>query len=139
MFAREDDDLLEAPAFAKLATLMPDGAPQNTVMWFRREGGTLRMIAPAAARKARNLARDPRVSIVIDDPRNGYRYLDIRGRATVVLDDGQAREELRRIAARYIGASADAYVDSLSADARVLIVIHPESVRRHHGNPPGSR
>lgn len=138
MFMTSDATLLDGVTFAKLVTLMPDGAPQNTVMWFRSTGDTLRMIAPASSRKARNLQCDSRVAIVIDDPGNGYRYLEIRGRAELVADDDAAREELRHIATRYIGDSADDYVDSLSADPRVLIVIHPESVRRHHGNPPGA-
>lgn len=136
MFTEEDAAFLASPAFAKLATLMPDGAPQNTVMWFRHEGDSLRMIAPAASQKARNLELDSRVSVVVDDPENGYRYLDIRGRAVVLQDDRQARAELRRIAERYIGDSAGDYVDSLSADPRVLIVIRPDSVRRHAGRPP---
>jgi PPOX class probable F420-dependent enzyme len=123
--------LLDQPAFAKLATLRPDGAPQVTVMWYRRDGDTLRMIAPAHAAKVRNLARDPRVSVVVDDPDSDYRYVELRGRAEIVRDDGAARVELRRIATRYIAERADSYVDALSADPRVIIVVHPESVRAH--------
>lgn len=136
MFDKQDDELLESPAFAKLATLMPDGSPQNTVMWFRRDGDTLCMIAPASSRKVRNLDRDSRVAVVIDDPGNGYRYIDIRGHAEVRHDDAAARDELRRIAARYIDDRAGAYVASLSADPRVLIVIRADAVRSHQGKRP---
>jgi PPOX class probable F420-dependent enzyme len=138
VFSPDDDRLLEAPIFAKLATSMPDGSLQNTVMWFRRDDDTLRMIAPTASVKARNLMREPRCAVVIDDPSNGYRYIEIRGRAAVQQDDPAARSELRKIAARYIGEHADAYVDSLSSDHRVLIVIHPERVRSHSGRAPAA-
>jgi PPOX class probable F420-dependent enzyme len=136
MFSPEDLQLLDKPAFAKLATHMRDGSLQNTVMWFRCEGDTLRMIAPGSSVKARNLLRDPRCAVVVDDPDNGYRYIEIRGRAEVREDDAAARAELRLIAARYIGDSANAYVESLSAAPRVLIVIHVERMRSHSGQSP---
>lgn len=138
MFTEIDGPLLDSGSFAKLATLMPDGAPQNTVMWFRRAGNTLRMVAPAASRKALNLRRDPRVAVVIDDVENGYSYLELRGTAEVVNDDEAARRELRIIARKYIGDRADDYVASLSSDARVLIEISPSSVRRHLGQRPSA-
>jgi len=46
-----------------------------------------------------------------------------------VRDDAAARAELRRIAARYVGDKADEYVDALSSDPRVLIIIHPQHIR----------
>lgn len=139
MFSDNDLVLMERPVFAKLAMHMADGSLQNTVMWFRADAGILRMIAPEASMKARNLSRDPQCAVVIDDPANGYRYLEIRGRAEVVRDDTAARRELRRIAARYIAADADAYVDALSSEPRVMIVIHPERVRSHSGTTPAPR
>jgi PPOX class probable F420-dependent enzyme len=138
-FQDAERSLLDEPAFAKLTTLMEDGAPQTTVMWYRRVDDTLTMIAPAHVLKVRNIARDSRVAVVIDDPSNGYHYLQIRGKADVVRDDAAARAELRQVATRYVGDRADAYVDGLSDDPRVLIVIHPERVRLHAGTPPGER
>jgi PPOX class probable F420-dependent enzyme len=129
-------ELLDLPAFARLALRLPGGSLQNTVMWFRHDDGRLRMIAPAASLKARSLLRDPDVAVVVDHPDNGYQYLEVRGRAEIVQDDAAARQELRRIARRYIGDQADAYVASLSADPRVLIVIHPERVRFNAGRRP---
>jgi PPOX class probable F420-dependent enzyme len=128
--------LLDRPAFAKLALRLPDGALQNTVMWYRVEENTVRMIAPAASAKARALQRSPRVALVVDDPDNPYAYVEIRGRAHVIHDDAAARSELRRIAERYIGDGAGAYVDGLSGAPRVLVVVQPERVRHHVGSRP---
>lgn len=133
----EDHDLLERPAFAVLTTLAADGSPQSTVMWYRLDGDEVRMIAPASSVKARHIARDDRVTVVVSDPANPYAYVQIRGRAGLVRDDAAARDELRRIAARYIGERAGDYVESLSADPRVIIVVRADRVRGRHNQPPG--
>jgi PPOX class probable F420-dependent enzyme len=130
-----DRDLLERPAFAALAIKLPDGTLQNTMMWYRLVDDTLRMIAPAASAKARALQRSSRVAVAVHDPDNAYDYLEIRGHADVIADDGAARSELREIAKRYIGERADGYVDQLSDAPRVLLVIHADRVRRHRGAP----
>lgn len=126
----DDRQFLDQPGFARLATLMPDGSPQATVMWYRRDGDTITMVCPAAAQKPRNLERDPRVSLVVEDPESAFKYLEIRGNAEVVRDDSGARDELRRIARRYVGDRADGFVDDLSTDPRVLLVVHPRKINR---------
>jgi hypothetical protein len=131
VFDEAQSAFLDLPGFAKLATLGQDGSPHLTAMWHRCAGDTLRMIAPASAVKVRNIASDPRVSVIIDHPSNGYEYLELRGHAELVRDDAAARAELRLIAARYIGERADAFVDALSAEPRVLIVVHPRRVRAY--------
>lgn len=133
MFDDEQRAFLDLPGFAMLGTVAGDGSPHLTKMWHRCVGDTVRMIAPADAVKVRNLSADPRVSVIVEHPANGYDYLEIRGHAELMRDDAAARAELRRIAARYIGERADAYVDALSADPRVLIVVHPRRVRARIG------
>lgn len=136
-YANEDRELLERPAFGVLTTLSPAGSPQSSVMWYRLDGDDLRMIAPAASVKARHIARDGRVTVVVTDPANPYAYVEIRGHASLVHDDASARAELRRIAARYIGEAAERYAGSLSDDPRVLIVVRADRVRGRHNQPPG--
>lgn len=136
MLSDDERRMLDLPGFAKLTTLNASGAPQATVRWFRRLDDHVTMIAPASSIKARHIANDSRVVVVVDAPDNGYEYIELRGHAELVRDDAGAREELRHIAARYIGAGADAYAASLSEDPRVIIVLHPERVRYHQGRPP---
>lgn len=136
-YASEDRELLEGPAFAVLTTLDANGSPQSSVMWYRLDGDEVRMIAPAASVKARHIARDARVTVVVTDPVNPYAYVEIRGHADLVRDDVAARAELLTIAARYIGERAGHYVASLSVDPRVLIVVRAERVRGRHNQPPG--
>ena len=129
-------DLLDLSGVATLTTLMATGAPQSTIMWYRRVDDVLRMIAPASAVKARNIERDSRVSVVVTHPENPYHYLEVRGNALVVRDDSGAREELRHIARRYIGERADAYAGRLSSAERVIIEIPLQRVRMHVGQRP---
>jgi PPOX class probable F420-dependent enzyme len=130
---------LDGANFAKLTTLDASGAPRATVMWYRltETDSVLRMIAPASSAKARDIERDARVTVIVDAQDNGYEYIEVRGRAELLRDDAGAREELRKIAARYIGRErGDIYAGSLSAEPRVIIAIHPERVRYHQGRPP---
>ena len=80
--------LLDAPNFAVIATLDPDGAPRTSTAWILRDGDTVLFSTTTSRRKARNLARDGRVSISVFDLTNPYRsicaaspkYLPIRTR-----------------------------------------------------------
>lgn len=137
MFSDEERALLDLPAFASLATLLPDGTPQLTVMWYRREGDTLQMITPSSTRKARNMARDGRAAIVVTDPDNGYAYIEMRGRIELSHDPGAIRDTLCAIATRYIGAErAEPYAAARDPSQRVLITFHPEHVHGHFAQKP---
>ncbi|WP_327173842.1 pyridoxamine 5'-phosphate oxidase family protein [Streptomyces sp. NBC_01335] len=66
-------ELLDGRNFATLATLAtinPDGGPQASVVWFEREGDTLLISVTSARKKARNIERDPRVSLTVFDRGN---------------------------------------------------------------------
>lgn len=129
MLDEKQRQLLDKPAFAKLVTLMPDGHPQATVMWYRRVDDTIRMIAPASALKAKNLDRDSRSTVVVDDPDSGYSYVELRCQCEVIHDDAAARDDLHHIASRYIGDRAADFVASLDEKPRVLFIFHPFRVQ----------
>jgi PPOX class probable F420-dependent enzyme len=115
--------------FARLATLGRDGAPQLTVMWFRRVDDAFRMVCEPGAAKARNIARDPRVAVVIEHPADPYRYLQFRGRAELVRDPALGADETRELAWRYLGRErGDAYLANVDGAALLTIVVHPASV-----------
>lgn len=122
-FSTQDRQFLDAPCYLRMATLMPDGSPQITVLWYRRAGNTLHIICPEAAQKVRNLDRDPRVSALVEAPDNAHQYLEMRGTCDVVRDDARARREMVSIARRYVGERAQEFADALSADPRVVLVV----------------
>jgi len=95
---------LEEPRFAVMATINASGTPQLTVMWYAfatNEDDVIVLNATRGLLKERNLRRDPRMSLCIED---GLRYVTLQGRAELIEDRMvQQREVNELIAPRYIG------------------------------------
>src|SRR5277367_501360 len=78
-------DLLEQKkAFAHIATLMSDGSPQVTPVWFDYKNGIVRVNTAKGRTKARNLTPGAPVALAIMDPDNPYRYVQVRGKVRSV-------------------------------------------------------
>jgi hypothetical protein len=115
-------DLLGKKGFAHVATLQPDGAPQLSVVWFEWDGEHVLFSTDRKRQKMRNVGRDPRVAILITDPENPYRYLELRGRIERVDPDPQA--ELADVLARkYLGKPFDIPLPDVG---RVRVAFRPE-------------
>ena len=78
------DMLLEKRAFAHLATVMPDGSPQNTPVWFDFTDGKIRVNSALGRTKVRNMKLGAKVALSIMDPDNPDRYVQLRGTVTAV-------------------------------------------------------
>jgi PPOX class probable F420-dependent enzyme len=115
-------DLLTKKAFAHLATVMPDGSPQVTPVWFDEEGHHLRVNSAVGRLKDRNMRRDPRVSLSILDPDNPYRYLEVRGRVVEITETG-ADSHIDALARKYMGV--DTYPFHQPGVKRVIYKIEP--------------
>jgi PPOX class probable F420-dependent enzyme len=89
-------------AFAHLATLMPDGTPQVTPVWFDYADGAIRVNSARGRVKDRNMKEGAAVALSILDPDNAYRYLQIRGRVRKASEDGAAAH-IDALAKKYIG------------------------------------
>jgi PPOX class probable F420-dependent enzyme len=96
-------ELLDARLIAKLATLDVDGGLHLVGMWFLWDGEAVLLPTSRKTRKAKNLARDPRATVMIDDSRGGFdlRGVTLMGRAEL-LDGAQALETNRRIHLKYL-------------------------------------
>ena len=96
------DLLQQKKAFAELATVMPDGTPQVTPVWFDYAAGKVRVNTAKGRVKARNLKPGVPVALSIMDPDNSYRYVQIRGRIASAQENGAdahidcARQEISR-------------------------------------------
>jgi PPOX class probable F420-dependent enzyme len=91
---------LEAPRFAVLATINPDGLPQQSVVWYELQGDVVMLNTARGRVKDSNLRRDPRVSLCIED---GYRFVTIAGRAELIDDQEVAQRDIAYLAVRYDG------------------------------------
>ena len=79
--------LLDAPNFAHLCTLMPDGSPKSEPVWVMREGDRMLITTDAKSLKAKNVAKDDRISISLVSYDNPYDQLLVRGRVAEVRPD----------------------------------------------------
>ena len=118
-------DLLTKPAFANLATVMPDGSPQVTPVWVDFDGSHILFNSALGRVKDKNIRRDPRVSVAIQDPANPYRYLEIRGRVVEITEKG-ADEHINKLSQKYLGKPV--YPFRQPGEVRVLYRIEPEHV-----------
>ncbi len=91
---------LNEPRFAVLGTVNADGSPQQTVMWFELRGDHIMMNTLRGRKKDRNLLRDGRASICVED---GQRYVTIDGRVNIVDDPAVGQEDIAALARRYEG------------------------------------
>ncbi len=104
MIPESHQDLLadETRALAFLATVMPDGSPQVTPVWFNVEEGELWINSARGRVKDRNMRARPHVALCISDPNDPYRYLQIRGRVVEITEEG-AEEHIHRLSRKYTG------------------------------------
>ncbi len=116
-------DILEKKAFAQLATIMPDGAPHVSPVWFEYDGQNIVINTAKGRVKDQNMRRDPRVGLDILDPDNPYRHVSIRGRVIEITEKG-ADDLIDKLAKKYI--NQDRYPYRAPGEVRVTYKIAPE-------------
>ena len=122
--------------FVTLATLDPDGAPRQAVIWYRMDlDGRITINSADGRRWPANLRRDPRCSLVVADPADAYSFVALIGRVTEVIDDqGVAQADIAGLARRYHAdepARADMAIARFRAQHRVTFRIELDAVHDH--------
>jgi PPOX class probable F420-dependent enzyme len=110
-------------AFAHLATVGRDGAPQVTPVWCDMEGPHVRINTAKGRVKDKNLRANPRVAMSVQDPDNPYRYAQVRGRVVEMTENG-AEAHIDALAKKYLGQ--DRYPYRQPGEVRVIVKIVPE-------------
>jgi PPOX class probable F420-dependent enzyme len=113
-------------AFAALATVMPDGSPQVTPVWFDFANGVIRVNTARGRVKDRNMTQNARVALSIVDPENPYRHVQVRGRVASVTEEG-ADAHIDSLTKKYLGQDTYPYRRS-GEEVRVIYTIEPLSV-----------
>ena len=116
-------DILTKKAFAHLATVGADGTPQVTPVWVDFDGTHVRFNTARGRVKDRNLARNPKVALAVQDPDNPYRYIQIRGRVVESTESG-ADAHIDSLAKKYLGQ--DKYPYRQPGEVRVIYKVLPE-------------
>ena len=96
-------ELIAGTNQAHIATVLPDGAPHSVPIWVGWEGDHLAFITGPGSRKARNVARDPRIALSVTDRANPGRMATVRGSVERVVDGEEGWAIVDRLAMKYIG------------------------------------
>ena len=118
-------DLLRKPSSCFLSTIMRDGSPQVTETWVDTDGERVIINTVTTHLKARNIERDPRVALAIQDPDNPFRYIQVRGRVIGMTTEG-GTEGIEALSQKYTGRPYTWYGGR--DQQRLILTIDPEHV-----------
>ncbi|MET7610601.1 PPOX class F420-dependent oxidoreductase [Streptomyces seoulensis] len=113
----------------KLATVRADGSPHIAPIWFLLDGDELVFNTGEETVKGRNLARDPRVALCVDDDRPPFSFVVLNGQARLSEDLDEIRRWATRIAARYMGEDrAEEFGARNGVPGELLVRVHIDHV-----------
>lgn len=113
-------------AIAYLATIMKDGTPQLTTLWFSWDGSHILINSAAGRVKDQNMRQRPAVAILIQDPENNLRYIQVRGKVVEITEEG-ALEHINSLSLKYDGIPWKKVV----GQTRVIYKILPVNIYPH--------
>ncbi|GGZ95740.1 PPOX class F420-dependent oxidoreductase [Streptomyces echinoruber] len=112
--------ILDRPVFIVVGTVQPDGSPQLSPVWTKRDGDQILFSTTVDRRKYKNIARDPRVSVIVQDPENPYSYAEIRGTAETTTEGGP--ELIDELSVKYSGKKYAEFNPASVNDAQRVVV-----------------
>ena len=121
-------DLLTGAVVVTLVTVMPDGTPQATPVWVDYDGQHLIVNTARGRQKDRNMQRRSKVAVVAIDPKNPYRWLEVRGEVDGISEVG-AVDVINKLAKKYRGVDSyyggTAPAERANQETRVTYKIRP--------------
>ena len=120
--------------FATIATIDPDGAPRQAVIWYRMDGDDLVINSLVGRRWPSNLLRDPRISIAVTDRADGYRWVGVTGTAEPITDQPTAQADIAAMAEHYDGDDPESVASQIrrfAAQERISFRIRALAVHDH--------
>ncbi|WP_330339172.1 PPOX class F420-dependent oxidoreductase [Streptomyces sp. NBC_00557] len=119
--------VLDGKVFIVVGTVQPDGSPQLSPVWVKRDGDDLLFSTTVDRRKYLNLDRDPRVTVAVLNPEQPYEYAEIRGTAELTTDGGP--QLIDELSMKYTGKKYAEFNPEAAKDAqRVVVRIKPRKV-----------
>lgn len=128
---KSHQDLLDNPVCVTLSTLMADGQPQSTQVWCTYDGTYIKVNTARGRRKEQNMSARPQVTLMAVDPKNPYRWLEVRGKVEQIEEEG-ALEHINQLAKSY--ANKPSYYGGVAPaeleqkEVRVICKIKPLKV-----------
>ena len=116
-------EFLQNPYVGEVTTPRSDGSPHSTVVWVDVDTDEVIFNTVVGRAKERHLRQDPRVSLIVVDPEDQYRWVSVSGKAELTTDG--ADEQIDRLAKKYTGK--DEY-QRRPGEQRISVRIHPDHV-----------
>jgi PPOX class probable F420-dependent enzyme len=129
-------DLLEKPLYAVVTTVMPDGQPQSTVVWVDADDLYVRINSARGRQKDKNLLNNPKVTVLILDPQNAFRWLEVRGVVEEATTEG-AVDHINALSVKYTGQTYFGGFntrETADTQTRVMYKIRPTKVTAFPGS-----
>lgn len=125
-------DLFQKPVHGVLTTLMPDGMPQSSIVWVDYDGEYVLINTTLERQKGRNMQLDPKVTILVIDPDDSSRWIEVRGQVIEMTRDG-ADAHADKLTQRYCPGKQYFYRDiypleQKEKETRVIARIQPLKV-----------
>jgi PPOX class probable F420-dependent enzyme len=118
-------ELARGRNFAAVSTLRRDGSPATQVLWVDCDGECLLINTEKHRRKYANVRRDPRITVMIWDATDPYRYVEVRGLVEEFIDGPVARAHIDELSWRYFGRPYD---PDIIKSERVILRIRPLAI-----------
>ena len=129
-------EFLAADRFVTIATLDPDGSPRQALIWYRLEVDDLIVNSRVGRRWPTNLLRDPRISAAVADGHDGYRWVGLDGRVSVIRDQPTAQADIAEMTRRYHAdepLEIERMIRTFEGQERISFRIRIEAVHDHLG------
>jgi PPOX class probable F420-dependent enzyme len=123
-----DDDtvrLAKGPNLATVVTLMPNGQPQALLTWIDTDGENILVNTEPQRQRAKNVARDPRITVLIHSSENPWDWSEIRGHIVDTVDGKEARDHIDELSHKYLGKD---YANPIGEFGRVILKVAPDKV-----------
>ena len=117
--------LAQGKNLATVVTLMPDGQPQALLTWVDTDGEHLLVNTEPQRQRARNVRRDPRITVLIHSDSDPWDWSEVRGRVVETVDGREAREHIDELSRKYVGTD---YRNPIGPKGRVILKVAPEKV-----------
>lgn len=126
------DFLMTGSRPAVFASIRPDGRPHAVPTWFTVDGRELVFTTWHETVKAANLRRDPRVTVVVQDPEPPYDYVSVEGDAELIDDLGECRRIATELGRKYMGPDqAEAFGERNGVEGELVVRIRPTRIFGH--------